>query len=88
MRWGFSAAQHLSMKLTHPQNMLKKREKLNMTDDHIAVKVDGVIYVKLDDVKPMRARIAQLETALREIRCVTDDNRTVDMVDAVLGKDE
>jgi len=59
-----------------------------MTDDHIAVKVDGVIYVKLDDVKPMRARIAQLETALREIRCVTDDNRTVDMVDAVLGKDE
>lgn len=36
-----------------------------MTDDHIAVKIDGVIYVKLDDVKPMRARIEKLETALR-----------------------
>ena len=33
-------------------------------------------------------RIEKLEAALREIRCVTDDNRTVDMVDAVLGKDE
>lgn len=38
-----------------------------MTDDHIAVKIDGVIYVKLDDVKPMRTRIEKLEAALRNI---------------------
>lgn len=38
-----------------------------MSDDHIAVKIDGVIYVKLDDVKPMRARIEKLEATLREI---------------------
>ena len=38
-----------------------------MTEDHIGVKIDGVIYVKLEDVKPMRARIEKLELALREI---------------------
>jgi hypothetical protein len=38
-----------------------------MSDDHIGVKIDGIIYVKLDDVKPMRARIEKLEAALREI---------------------
>jgi hypothetical protein len=36
-------------------------------DDHIAVKIDGVIYVKLEDVKPMRYRIDELEAALRNI---------------------
>jgi hypothetical protein len=36
-------------------------------DDHIAVKIDGVVYVKLEDVKPMRYRIDELEAALREI---------------------
>ena len=38
-----------------------------MTEDHIGVKIDGVIYVKLEDVKPMRARIEKLEAALRFI---------------------
>ena len=37
-----------------------------MTEDHIAVKINGVIYVRLDDVKPMCARIEKLEAALRE----------------------
>lgn len=36
-----------------------------MTEDHIGVKIDGVIYVKLEDVKPMRDRIEKLVTALR-----------------------
>ena len=38
-----------------------------MTEDHIGVKIDGVIYVKLEDVKPMRARIEKLEAALRDL---------------------
>ena len=38
-----------------------------MSDDYIGVKIDGVIYVKLDDVKPMGTRIEKLEAALREI---------------------
>jgi regulator of protease activity HflC (stomatin/prohibitin superfamily) len=36
-------------------------------DDHIAVKIDGVVYVKLEDVKPMRYRIDELEAALSQI---------------------
>jgi len=43
-----------------------------MTEDHIAVKIDGVIYVKFDDVKPMRARIEKLEAALRELLSLGD----------------
>jgi hypothetical protein len=38
-----------------------------MIEDHIGVKIDGVIYVKLEDVKPMRDRIEKLEAALREL---------------------
>lgn len=38
-----------------------------MSDDHIGVKIDGIIYVKLEDVKPMRDRIEKLEAALRYI---------------------
>ena len=38
-----------------------------MTENHIAVKIDGVVYVKLNDVKPMRFRIEKLEAALQEI---------------------
>lgn len=36
-------------------------------DDHIALKINGITYVKLDDVKPMRYRIDELEAALRQI---------------------
>ena len=36
-----------------------------MSEDHIAVKIDSVLYVKFDDVKPMRDRIETLEAALR-----------------------
>ena len=36
-----------------------------MSEDHIAVKIDSVLYVKCDDVKPMRDRIETLEAALR-----------------------
>jgi hypothetical protein len=43
-----------------------------MTEDHIAVKIDGVIYVKFDDVKPMRARIEKLEDGLRELLSLGD----------------
>ena len=38
-----------------------------MTEDHIGIRLDGVIYVKLDYVKPMRDRIEKLEAALREL---------------------
>jgi len=38
-----------------------------MTEDHIGIRLDGVIYVKLDHVKPMRDRIEKLEKALKEI---------------------
>jgi hypothetical protein len=43
-----------------------------MTEDHIGVKIDGVIYVKLEDVKPIRARIEKLEAALREVLSLGD----------------
>ena len=46
-----------------------------MTEDHIGIRLDGVIYVKLDYVKPMRDRIEKLEKALREITWIaTPDN--------------
>jgi hypothetical protein len=45
-----------------------------MTDDHIAVKIDGVIYVKLEDVKPMRDRIEKLEALVKRLR---DDNSSL-----------
>lgn len=38
-----------------------------MSDDPIGIRLDGVIYVRLDYVKPMRDRIEKLEAALREI---------------------
>ena len=38
-----------------------------MIEDHIAVKIDGALYVKFDDVKPMRDRIVKLEAALRSV---------------------
>jgi hypothetical protein len=38
-----------------------------MTEDHIGIRLDGVIYVKLDHVKPMRDRIEKLEAAMRSI---------------------
>ena len=38
-----------------------------MVEDHIAVKIDGVVYVRLDDVKPMRDRIEKLEAALDDV---------------------
>jgi hypothetical protein len=57
-----SAAQHLSMKLTHPQNMLKKREKLNMSDDD---KSREAIYIDaLHELANEQAdRIEKLEAA-------------------------
>lgn len=46
-----------------------------MSDDHIGVKVNGVIYVKLEDARKLREgwdkaddRIAELEAALRAIK--------------------
>ena len=35
-------------------------------DDNIGVKIDGVLYVRLDDVWPMRDEIERLRAALRE----------------------
>ncbi len=35
-----------------------------MNDDHIAVKIDGVLYVKLDDAKKLREEIERLRNAL------------------------
>ena len=33
-------------------------------DDNIGVKINGVLYVRLDDVRPMRDEIEQLREAL------------------------
>lgn len=38
-----------------------------MIEDHIGVKINGVTYVKLDDVIPMRARIEELEKELQTV---------------------
>lgn len=35
-----------------------------MSDNHIAVKINGVIYVKLDDVRPMREEIERLRAMI------------------------
>jgi hypothetical protein len=54
-----------------------------MHEDHIAVKIDGVIYVKLDDVTPMRARIEELEDAILKI---SDLNNSRDRFDSKIDK--
>jgi hypothetical protein len=65
-----SAAQHLSMKLTHPQNVLKKRENLNMSDDLKArLRSTGGDACRCGTPVCLEAadRIEQLEAALRAI---------------------
>jgi hypothetical protein len=43
-----------------------------MTEDHIGIRLDGVIYVKLDHVKPMRDRIEELEEQAHYANGVAD----------------
>jgi hypothetical protein len=43
-----------------------------MTEDHIGIRLDGVIYVKLDYVKPMRDRIEKLEEQAHYANGVAD----------------
>jgi acetylornithine/succinyldiaminopimelate/putrescine aminotransferase len=72
-----SAAQHLSMNLTHLQNVLKKREKVNMSDD-----LEIVSKKALHKMLEMADRIEQLEAALRLARDVIDaENRNAHVHD-------
>jgi hypothetical protein len=50
------------MNLTHPQNVLKKREKVNMSDD-----LEIVPKKALHKMLEMADRIEQLEAALKHI---------------------
>jgi hypothetical protein len=51
------------MKITHPQNVFKKREKVNMSDDLVKrLRAEGI--AELDEAAD---RIEKLEAALREI---------------------
>ena len=64
-----------------------------MTEDHIGIRLDGVIYVKLDYVKPMRDRIEKLEAALRELStdwdcCAVSKNMKLIARKALEGKDD
>jgi hypothetical protein len=63
-----------------------------MTEDHIGIRLDGVIYVKLDHVKPMRDRIEKLEAAMRSIaaNACCDSCREAALVarKALEGKDD
>jgi len=56
-----------------------------MSDDHIGVKINGIIYVKLDDVKPMRDRIEKLEAAnLQQSLIKVDDMQRIEKLEAAL----
>ena len=56
-----------------------------MTEDHIGVKIDGVIYVKLEDVKPMRDRIEKLDAELvRAFNHMMEDGRRIEKLEAAL----
>ena len=68
-----------------PQTFLTLNSGCTMSDDHIGVKIDGVIYVKLDDVKPLRARIEELEDAILKISDLNNGrNRFGNEIDKII----
>jgi len=39
-----------------------------MSDDYVGVKIDGVLYVKLDDVKPLRKAFDAAQARIERLR--------------------
>jgi len=72
----------MSMQITHPQNVFKKREKVNMSDDLVKRlrALEGLAF----EFREAADRIEKLEAALRWI-C---GSRTIEYFDGTVQADE